>query len=353
MIHCVLAPELPVLLEKVQGILAGMREKKPDLKEYRVDPEGELAEIPTRLKSANLFGDAYVYYLPCLEADRFDAGFFNDLLAWAQEPEHHHAFVFGVTETFDHPLWDFLEGHSRLHRSGAVRKEEEWREFGGEVIDRVLAARSKRLAPDARRELLSRCFLNPDRLRSELQKLCDYVAGPAVDLASVRKVVGDEHFDEYGVSHALQERDAPALLREINRQLDRGEPPPKLLGMLAAELRFYLLLKAAIPKADQVLDQRQFVQHLFPKLQPLGKSFAAVEEKYGRRFKNAWGLYHTYRAITRYTRRDLVRLMKALAHANLMTREGVDPHELMHEIVFLLGPAKGGGRGAGAPLHPR
>jgi len=342
MLQCVLAPDLPVLMEKVQGVLAGMREHRPDLKEYRVDPEGELAEIPARLKSTNLFGDAYVYYLPWLDAKRFDPGFFNDLLAWAQGGEFHHAFVFGVTEEFDHPLWDYLEGHSRLHRTGAVRKEDEWRAFGGEVVDRVLAARGKRLAPDARRELLHRCFLNPDRLRSEMEKLCDFVAGATVDLAAVRRVVGDEHFDEFGLSHALQERDARGLLKEINRQLDGREAPPKILGMLASELRFYLLLKSAIPKEDQVLDQRQFVQRIFPKLQPLEKSFAAVEEKYGRRFKNAWGLYHAYKAIAKYTRRDLVRLMKSLAHANLMIREGVDPHELMHEIVFLMGPV---GRG--------
>ena len=342
MLHCVVAPELPVLLEKVQGLLAGLREKKPDLKEYRVDPEGELAEIPARLKSTNLFGDAYIYYLPFLEAKRFDAGFFNDLLAWAQEAEHHHAFVFGVTEEFDHPLWDFLEGHSRLHRTGAVRKDEEWREFGGEVIERVLAARGKRLAPDARRELLSRCFLNPDRLRSELQKLCDYVAGATVDLAAVRKVVGDEHFEEFGLLRALQERDARGLLKETTRQLDRGEPVPKILAAMASELRLYLLLKASISKEDQVLDQRGFVQKIYPKLQPLAKSFALVEEKYGRRFKSAWGMQHLYMAIAKYSRRDLIRLMNALAHANLKTREGVDPHELMHEIVFLLGPV---GRG--------
>jgi hypothetical protein len=58
-------------------------------------------------------------------------------------------------------------------------------------------------------------------------------------------------------------------------------------------------------------------------------------------------------AIAKYSRRDLIRLMNALAHANLKTREGVDPHELMHEIVFLLGPVKGGVKGAGAPLSPR
>jgi hypothetical protein len=339
MLHCVLAPDLPVLMEKVQGVLGGLRMRKADLKTYRVDAETDLSEIPARLKSINLFGDAYIYYLPWLDAARFDAGFFSELLAWAQGGEFHHAFVFGVTEPFDHPLWEFLEGRARLHKAGAVRKEEEWAEFGGEVVERVLAARGRRIAGDARKELLKRCFLNPDRLRSETEKLCDYVPGEAIALAAVEKVVGDEHFDEYGLSHALQERDPRRLLKEIGRQLDRGDPPPRILGALASELRFYLLMKAAIPKEDQVLDPRQFVQRIFPKIQPLAKSFAAVDDKYGRRFKNPWGLAHAYRAIARYTRRDLVRLMKALAHANLMTREGVNPRELMHEIAFLLGPA--------------
>jgi DNA polymerase III delta subunit len=346
MLHCVVAPELPILLEKVQGVLAALRQRKPDLKEHRLDPEGDLAEVPAKLKSINLFGDTYAYYLPWLDAKRFDPGLFNDLLAWAKAGEFHHAFVFGVTEEFDHPLWDWLEGHALLHRSGAVRKEEEWREFGGEVVDRVLAARGKRLAPDARREILHRCFLNPERLRSELEKVCDYAPGATVDLAAVRKVVGDEHFEEFGLLRALQERDARALLKEVNRQIDRGEPVPKVLAALASELRFYLLLKSAIPKEEQMLDQRGFMQRIYPKLQPLAKPFGAVEEKYGRRFKSAWGLYHVYAAVAKYSLRDLVRLMKALAKANLMTREGVDPHELMHELVFLLGPPRGAARPA-------
>lgn len=339
MIHCVLAADLPILMEKVQGILAELRAIKPGLKEFRVDEDGELSEIPARLRSINLFGDTCAYYLPCLDAERFDDGFFSELLAWAQEAEHHHAFVFGVTEEFDHPLWDFLEGHSRLRRVGPVRKDEEWRLFGGEVLDRVLAAREKRLAPDARRELLRRCFLNTDRLRSELEKLCDFVAGASIDLAAVRKVVGDEHFEEFGLLRALQERDARGLLKEINRQLDRGEAPPKILGALASELRLYLLLKSAIPKEDQVLDQRGFMQKIFPKLQAQAKAFGSVEEKYGRRFKSAWGAYHMYMAIAKYSRHDLVRLMKALAHANLKIREGVNAKELMYELVFVLGPA--------------
>ena len=346
MLHLIWSAEESLLQEQVQAVLADLKKKNPGLKEFRIDPdETELSEIPVRLRSLNLFGEASAYFIPLLDKKRFDAAFFDALLSWGQGAEHHHAFVFGVLDPFDHPLWTFLENRGRLHKVEAVRKEEEWRSFGEEVINRFLDQKGIRMAPEARRELLHRCYMNPERLKSELGKLCDFVPAHTIDRTAVERMVNDEFYEDYALLKALQERDARILHREMRRRMEEAGSPDMILATLANEVRFYLLLKSVLPPEEQVLDNRQFVNQIFPKLKPYEKEFAAVDERYARRMKNGWALYHAYKALAHYSARQLRQLLQAVSRANVRIRQGVKSEELLSQLVFILGPKPKGSRG--------
>lgn len=328
-----------MLAEGLQAVAAYLKKRVQALKEYRIDPEEtDISEVPARLKSLNMFGDAYLYVVPNLTKKRFDRLFFDELLGWAQAGEHRHALAIGVTEPFDHPLWAFLENHGRIHKVEVIRKEDDWQEFGGGVIDRFLAQRDLRIAPDARKELLHRCYLNPARLKSELSKLADYASGGSVGRKDVERIVGDEFYEEYALVKALQERDPAGLRKEMRRLMEEEGRPDMILAVLANEVRFYLLLKSVLPPEEQVLDNKQFVNHIYPKLKPFEKEFGAVDERYARRMKNGWALFHAYKALSHYTPAHLKRLLKAVSDANIRLRQGVPVEDLLARIVFTLGP---------------
>ena len=340
MLHLVWSPDVNLLEEGIQACAADLKKRIPALKEFRIDPdEMPLEEIPARLRSQNLFGDVYLYLLPLLGKEHAEAGLFNNLLEWIQAGDHRHAFLFGVVEPFKHPLWEHLATTGRLHKVEAIRKEEDWQKFGGGVVDRFLSGKKLRLSTEARRQLLHRCHLNPARLNSELAKLGDYASGEIIQAGDVERIVGDEYHEDFALLNAIQTRDPRALRKEMRRMLEEPDKSPDMiLSTLAGELRLYLLLKSVLPPGERVLDQHQFLQRVYPRLKVMEKDFAAVEERYGRRLKSGYALFHVYKAVAQYSAEDLKRLLAAISEANIRLRQGVPVDHLLSRVVFALAP---------------
>ena len=113
--------------------------------------------------------------------------------------------------------------------------------------------------------------------------------------------------------------------------------PDMILSTLAGELRLYLLLKSVLPPGEGALDQRQFLQRVYPRLKEMEKDFAAVEERYGRRLKNGYALFHVYKAAAQYSTGDLKQILGTISEANIRLRHGVPVDHLLSRVVFALG----------------
>lgn len=128
-------------------------------------------------------------------------------------------------------------------RSGALAEEA----VTGIVRD-VTAASAKRLTPAALALLRRRAGPDPGELASEIEKLCLFVGErTAIDVDDVAAVVRDMGeswiFDFTAALAGRQLAVAVALLRGL---LDQGEPPLRLLAMIAREVRLLLLARESL-----------------------------------------------------------------------------------------------------------
>lgn len=113
------------------------------------------------------------------------------------------------------------------------------------VIDRVLRRNKKRLSPAARRSIHQRSGPDAAALALEVEKLCLY-AGEAEEIteedvrASFRDLAESWIFD---FTRALTRGEAANALRLLRGLFAQGEPPLRLLALLARELRLLLLAR--------------------------------------------------------------------------------------------------------------
>ena len=89
--------------------------------------------------------------------------------------------------------------------------------------------------PPAARLIAERAGTDIVRLRGDLDRLLLYTAGqPTITLADVREIVSAEPSqDDWAVTNAIQQRNAPEALRQLGLALDGGAVPYMILGQLA------------------------------------------------------------------------------------------------------------------------
>lgn len=144
----------------------------------------------------------------------------------------------------------------RVREAGAVVEFAHARERSGvlgreavaEIIARVLGAQGKRLAAAAHELVLRRAGSDAALVASELDKLCLYAGErAAITEDDVRLVFRDMAeswiFDFTAALSARQVGRALPLLRGL---LAQGEPPLRLLGMIAREMRLLLLARECL-----------------------------------------------------------------------------------------------------------
>jgi DNA polymerase-3 subunit delta len=140
-------------------------------------------------------------------------------------------------------IGDAVELTVERERTGALTQES-----AGAVIDRVLAAHGKRLAPPAREALLRRAGADPAVLANEVEKLCLFAADvPEIRRehveAAVRDLAGAWIFD---FTEALAKREAARALTVLRGLLSGGDHPLRLLATLHSHVRLLLVLRECL-----------------------------------------------------------------------------------------------------------
>ncbi len=131
-------------------------------------------------------------------------------------------------------------------RSGALT-----RDSIDEVVRQAVREFGKRMPPEAHELIVRRAGTDAALLAGELQKLCLYVGErPVITEEDVRRVFRDMAeswiFDFTGALAMRQLARALPLLRGL---LAQGEPPLRLLAMIARELRMLLLARECLDGA--------------------------------------------------------------------------------------------------------
>lgn len=128
-------------------------------------------------------------------------------------------------------------------RSGALT-----RETVDDVVSHVIREFRKRLDPEAHQLIVRRAGTDLAALTAELEKLCLYVGDrPAITADDVRIVVRDlAESWIFDFTAALSTRQLGRALPLLRGLIDQGEPPLRLLAMIAREVRMLLVARESL-----------------------------------------------------------------------------------------------------------
>lgn len=110
------------------------------------------------------------------------------------------------------------------------------------LIDESLAKHAKRMGPSARKIVLKRAGGDPGQLNSELEKLCLFAAEKETiedeDVRIIMRDLGESWIFDF--TRALAQHDVTESLYLMRGLFAQGEPPLRLLAMIAREVRILL-----------------------------------------------------------------------------------------------------------------
>ncbi len=104
-----------------------------------------------------------------------------------------------------------------------------------QLVRRAVTDAGQQIDPAAARLLAERAGTDIARLRGDLDRLLLYAAGrPRITLADAEEVVSAAaSHDDWAVTNAIQQRNAPEALRQLALALEGGAVPYMILGQLA------------------------------------------------------------------------------------------------------------------------
>lgn len=117
-----------------------------------------------------------------------------------------------------------------------------------QVIERVLGEHRKRAAAAARELILRRAGADTAALAGELEKLCLFIGDrPEIQEAEVRENFRDMAESwVFDLTAALAARDGAKALPVLRSLFAHGEPPLRLLAMIAREVRLLLIARECL-----------------------------------------------------------------------------------------------------------
>ena len=120
-----------------------------------------------------------------------------------------------------------------------------------QLVRKAVSDAGQQIDAPASRLIAERAGTDIVRLRGDLERLLLYTTGkPKITLADVREVVSAETaLDDWAVTNAIQQRNAPEALRQIGLALEGGGVPYMILGQLAWFVREKLTDPRRIPGA--------------------------------------------------------------------------------------------------------
>jgi DNA polymerase-3 subunit delta len=209
-------------------------------------------------------------------------------------------------------------------RSGKVN-----RESVADFIQQRLGQAKKTVEVQAREMILDRSSDDLRGLQQELDKLILYVGDrPAIRAADVEAIVTDRGegwiFD---LTRAIGDRDVKAALAQLARLLAQGEPPLKILGTLAAEVR-------------RLLSARQFLATSLGRLWKRGMSYSQFQQqvlKDGAPLltRNPYADYMCFQRAEGFSLNELSSYMHGLFEADLRLKSsGNQPRLVLEKLIF-------------------
>jgi DNA polymerase III delta subunit len=104
-----------------------------------------------------------------------------------------------------------------------------------QLVRQVVADAGQQIEPAAARLVAERAGTDISQLRGDVERLLLYATGKRqISLADVREVVSAESAqDDWAVTNAIQQGNAPEALRQLALSLEGGAVPHMVLGQLA------------------------------------------------------------------------------------------------------------------------
>lgn len=209
-------------------------------------------------------------------------------------------------------------------RSGKVS-----REIVTEFVNQRIGQAKKTMEPQAREMILARAGNDLCTLQQEVEKLLLFVGEhPSIRATDVDAVLTDlAEGWIFDLTRAIGERDVIAALSQLARLLAQGEPPLKILGTIAAEIR-RLLLAQQLLGADlgklwkHGMTYQQFQQGILKNGTPLIT-------------RNPYADYMCFQRAERFTLTALRTFMEKLFATDYRLKSGGNQARLTLEMLIL------------------
>jgi DNA polymerase-3 subunit delta len=209
----------------------------------RLAQEVALEEFLAQARHAPLWGSGQLLVLRRVEAYPDHA--LEVLLAYLSRPPSRSWVVLlgpglKARDVARHPVWSRLQQDEAALGFGRLREEELY-QWAAQEARRL----GKTITQAAIRQLVETVGENLADLSRELEKLVLFAGRErAITPSLVLQLASHSRtYNIFALVEALGEKDAARRLSALNQLLDLGEPPAKILGMLARQLRLLVRCK--------------------------------------------------------------------------------------------------------------
>jgi DNA polymerase-3 subunit delta len=205
----------------------------------------------------------------------------------------------------------------------------------GPVIATLLAGTGKTVEPAARERLAELIGDDARALARELEKLAAYVGDrKAIRTDDVDQMVTRVASDPFfALGNAVEARDLRAALGVLERSLDDGASPFMILATLASTFRRLLVEQErarAVVGDRPVRTSREWESAVYPTIPD--------EERLDKSGKprHPFGFWKKYEAARRFTRRELLTALTALAEVDLGLKSSGDERVLLERFLMTI-----------------
>jgi DNA polymerase-3 subunit delta len=207
-------------------------------------------------------------------------------------------------------------------------------------IREVMAAAGKRIDADAVASIIERTGASMRGLASELDKLVLYVGTrPVVTEADVTAVLShSREANVFELTNALSERDAARALLALRSLLTQREPAPRILGMVAAEVRGLILARTVLDERLQGhFDPRMPFEAFRGRLLPgLSKEPGGEDSATAKLLRlNPFRVYNLLKGAARFPMSSLLAGLGAVRDADLTLKSSGQPEAFVLEQLLL------------------
>ena len=228
-------------------------------------------------------------------------------------------------------------GYKQLSRHGCVLDLSVERDRSGRIrreslaafLDQRLRRARKRIDPQAREAVLSRCGNELWAVHQEIEKLLLYVGeAETVSVSDVEEIFTDQSESwVFDLTDALGERDALQALGFLRRLMADGEYPLRVLGAIASQVR-------------RLLGARQLLDHELARVWHRRMSYTEFQQRVpadteGLPTKSPYANYLTLQRAERFTLPELKGFLRSVQDTDVRLKSsGHQPQAVMERLIL-------------------